>query len=68
MGVHSAVQGVTIEKRHLSAEQMVGRQASAQLLPLQVCGTTAPDLDSYRQHVRAKQHMRRVQNRHSAHM
>ena len=39
------------------------------MLLLQVCGTTAPDLDSYRQHVRAKQHMRRVQNKHnSAHM
>ncbi|CAL5220929.1 g3027 [Coccomyxa viridis] len=45
------------------------QQSQAQLdYNCQVCGTTAPDLDSYRQHVRAKQHMRRVQNRHSAHM
>ena len=38
------------------------------MLSVQACGTTAPDLDSYRQHVRAKQHMKRVQSRHSAHV
>ena len=38
------------------------------MLSVQACGTTALDLDSYRQHVRAKQHMKRVQSRHSAHV